>query len=135
MAEHRHLEPLTVEECLDLAAQQPIGRLAVGSGDAPLVVPVTFLLDGTTVIFGTDRGTKLNAAGQRASFQVDSIDLARKTGWSVLFRGSLALADDETVDLEPWVGPRSHWLRLDPDRITGRRLLLEVPDLDGRGYR
>lgn len=139
MAEPRELEALTVEECFDLIRHQPVGRIAVGSVDGPpLVVPVTFVLDGSCVTFRSDAGEKLGGVGQRVSFQVDAIDPTHRTGWSVLLQGTLSVVDDEQladVEVEPWVGPRAHLLRLDPDVVTGRRLALHVPDVDGRGYR
>ena len=139
MAEPRELEALTVEECFDLMRSQPIGRIAVGTVEGPpLVVPVTFELDGSCVVFRSDAGEKLAGAGQRVSFQVDAIDPTHRTGWSVLVRGTLSVADTDeltAVDVEPWVGPRTHLVRLLPQVITGRRLVLHLPDLDGRGYR
>jgi len=138
MAELRELEALTPEECLDLIRHQRIGRIGVGQVDAPPhVVPVTFTLDGSCVIFRSDAGEKLDGIGQPASFQADSIDPTHRTGWSVLMKGTLAFVDDELActGLEPWVGPRRYLLRLTPDVITGRRLVLRLPDVDGRGYR
>lgn len=139
MAEDRHLEALTIEECLELASQQAVGRIAVdATPNPPLVVPVTFVLDGTSVVFRSDPGEKLARVGQTVSFQVDWTDPVHRTGWSVLFQGTITVQDVDEVahlDLEPWVGPRSHWVRLVPDVITGRRLALHSPELDGRGYR
>ena len=139
MAEPRELEELTVEECFDLISHQPVGRIAVSTDDEPpLVVPVTFALDGSCVTFRSDAGEKLAGVGQRVSFQVDATDPTHRTGWSVLLQGTLSVVDDgdpTEVDVEPWVGPRTYLLRLVPDVVTGRRLVLHVPDLDRRGYR
>ena len=136
MAEPRELEALTVEECFDLIRHQTVGRIAVGTVDGPpLVVPVTFVLDESCVTFRSDAGEKLAGVGQRVSFQVDAIDPTHRTGWSVLLQGTLSVVDGAEVDVEPWVGPRTYLLRLVPDVVTGRRLVLNVPDLDGRGYR
>jgi len=139
MAEPRHLEVLSVEECFELVREQVIGRLAIGSAHGPpFVAPVTFILDGGSVFFRSNPGEKFDAVDQHATFQVDGFDPNHRTGWSVLLQGRIELADDAAVahlDLEPWVGPRAFWIRLAPEVVTGRRLVLQLPDVDARGYR
>ena len=139
MAEPRHLEVLTIEECFDLVHGQVIGRLAVGSGlGPPFVAPVSFVLDGTSIVFRSDPGEKFEAVDQHASFQVDGFDHQHRTGWSVLLQGRIELMDDTDVahlELDPWIGRRAFWIRLMPEVVTGRRLVLQLPDVDSRGYR
>jgi uncharacterized protein len=139
MSEPRHLEVLTVDECFDLVRDQVIGRLAVGSRHGPpFVAPVTFVLDGTSIVFRSDPGEKFDAVDQEVSFQVDGFDHQHHTGWSVLVQGRIELASEEDVahlDLDPWIGHRAFWIRLVPDVVTGRRLVLHLPDVDARGYR
>jgi nitroimidazol reductase NimA-like FMN-containing flavoprotein (pyridoxamine 5'-phosphate oxidase superfamily) len=135
----RELEALTVEECFELIRHQPIGRVAISSMKSPpLVVPVTFVVDGVSVVFRSDVGEKIEAVGQRVSFQVDSMDALHQTGWSVLLQGTLTIARAAEVAhlrLEPWVGSRTLWLRIVPDTASGRRLSLNLPETDERGYR
>jgi nitroimidazol reductase NimA-like FMN-containing flavoprotein (pyridoxamine 5'-phosphate oxidase superfamily) len=135
----RHLEALTIDECFDLLREQVVGRLAIAAPNGPpFVAPVTFVLDGTTVVFRSDPGEKLDAVDQYVSFQVDGFDHLHRTGWSVLVQGRIEIADDADVadvELEPWIGARSYWVRLVPEVVTGRRLVLTLPDLDARGYR
>ena len=139
MAESRHLEPLTLDECFDLVRQQVIGRLAVSSAQGPpFVAPVTYVLDGTSIVFRSNPGEKFDAVDQQVTFQVDWFDHQHRTGWSVLLQGRIELADDADVarlDLNPWIGARAFGIRLVPDVVTGRRLVLHLPDLDARGYR
>jgi nitroimidazol reductase NimA-like FMN-containing flavoprotein (pyridoxamine 5'-phosphate oxidase superfamily) len=139
MGEPRHLEVLTVEECYELVRGQVIGRLAIGSGQGPpFVAPVTFVLDDTSIVFRSDPGEKFDAVDQHVTFQVDGFDPHHRTGWSVLLHGRIELAADADVahlDLEPWIGPRAFWIRLVPEVVTGRRLVLHLPDVDARGYR
>jgi nitroimidazol reductase NimA-like FMN-containing flavoprotein (pyridoxamine 5'-phosphate oxidase superfamily) len=139
MAERRHLEVLTVSECSDLVREQEMGRLAIGAPHGPpFVAPVTFLLDGTNILFCTDAGEKLDAVDDCVSFQVDGFDHQHRTGWSVLIRGRIEIPDDAEVahlDLHPWIGPRAFWIRLTPDAVTGRRVVLTLPEVDGRVYR
>ena len=139
MAESRHLEVLTVEECFDLLRGEVIGRVATPSVDGPpFVAPVNFVIDGTTIVFRSNPGEKLDALDERVSFQVDGFDHQHRTGWSVLLKGRLEVPHHTEIahlDLAPWVGPRAFWIRFVPEVVTGRRLVLELPDVDGRGYR
>jgi nitroimidazol reductase NimA-like FMN-containing flavoprotein (pyridoxamine 5'-phosphate oxidase superfamily) len=139
MPEPRHLEALTVEECFDLVREQVIGRLAIGSAHGPpFVAPVTFVLDDKSIVFRSNPGEKFDAVDQHVTFQVDGFDHQHRTGWSVLLQGRIELADDADVahlDLEPWIGPRAFWIRLVPEVVTGRKLVLHLADVDARGYR
>ena len=135
------LEALERADCMALLAGAAVGRLAVSAGElAPFVFPVNFLLDGETVVFRSDPGTKLDLAlGRAVSFQVDEIDLSRKVGWSVLVRGvayEITHWEAEHLPLEPWApGARRRWVRIVPGEITGRRIsLAELPAFDSRAY-
>jgi nitroimidazol reductase NimA-like FMN-containing flavoprotein (pyridoxamine 5'-phosphate oxidase superfamily) len=134
------LEEIDRDDCLSLMATLSIGRVAVSvEAQAPLVVPVNYVLDGDVVVFRTGSGTKLAATGSRPmSFQVDLVDPMHHTGWSVLVRGRAYVAthwEIEHLELEPWAeGSRPHWVRLVPDMITGRRIYLPQGELDPRGY-
>jgi nitroimidazol reductase NimA-like FMN-containing flavoprotein (pyridoxamine 5'-phosphate oxidase superfamily) len=138
----RLFEVLSRDECLALLVAGAVGRLAVSvADDAPFVVPVNFVMDGETVVFRSDPGTKLELAlGRSVSFQLDEIDLVRQVGWSVLVRGKayeITHWETEHLPLEPWVsGPRRRWVRIVPAEITGRRLALtEVSGaFDSRAY-
>lgn len=127
------IEILGRQECLGLLATDEIGRLAVVVANTPLVMPVNYALDDETVVFRTDPGTKFDQGPRaRASFEVDSFDRARRTGWSVVATGRLeevTLYDASTFDrvrrlaIDPWAGgEKAHWMRLVPDRVTGRRI-------------
>jgi nitroimidazol reductase NimA-like FMN-containing flavoprotein (pyridoxamine 5'-phosphate oxidase superfamily) len=127
------LEMLDRDECLRLLDGEEVGRLAVVKGGAPVVFPVNFVLDGDVVVFRTDGGTKLAAAGRApACFEVDWFDRRRRAGWSVVVAGRLeevtvydgaALERVRRLEVDPWAaGEKAHWLRLVPGRITGRRV-------------
>ena len=137
------LEPIDRDECLRLLSAQIIGRVAVADfNEAPLVVPVNFVLDGETVVFRCDYGTKFRVAvlGEHpVSFQVDGLDLGRRSGWSVLLQGNTTEIDSSQLDgpdPRPWAGgEKMHWVRIVPESITGRRIRL--PDTfpaDTGGY-
>src|SRR5687767_12164514 len=84
------VEVLERRECLELLADDVIGRLAVVVGGAPLVFPVNYVLDGEAVVFRTASGTKLDlGARQPAAFEIDGFDRLVHSGWSVLVSGRL----------------------------------------------
>jgi hypothetical protein len=138
------VEELDRDECLRLLATQVVGRVAVAEpGEAPLVVPVNFLLVEERVLFRTDFGAKFRSmvlAERPVSFQADALDPGRRTGWSVLVTGRASEVGDweaSGLPLRPWAaGPRPHVVQVVPESVTGRRLRLpELPEPEGRrGY-
>ena len=128
--ERPSLQHIPRDECLKLLASLPVGRLAIASpGAPPLVVPVNYVLDGEIVVFRSDPGEKvLLLRGSPVSFQIDQIDASSRTGWSVLVQGVAYEATPREVEhlrIEPWApGEKSHWVRIVPASITGRRIQL-----------
>ena len=133
---------LDVDECLVLLRWETVGRLAYAvRGQAPIVVPINFVVVDDSVVFRSDDGPKLDSIRERpVSLQVDRFHWYKRIGWSVLVRGVahelVPESDDAIADPGPWVpGAKRHWLRIVPTAITGRRLeLTERPELDARGY-
>jgi uncharacterized protein len=126
------LEILTESECLRLLGTERIGRVAICQGAVPAVLPVAYAVVGGEVMFFTGSGVKLNAAlkSQSVAFEVDHIDIEKKSGWSVLVvgpatpAGEAAVARAEAVGLFPWAaGSRHHLVRIRPELVSGRRLL------------
>jgi uncharacterized protein len=134
------LEELARGECLDLLRAFTVGRIAIASNSGSvLVVPVNYLVDGEVIVFRSDPGEKLDLLrGAAASFQIDFIDPIHHTGWSVLVQGTAhraAAEEVEHLDIESWAaGEKPHWVRVVPDTITGRRLVVPNLPLDLRGY-
>jgi nitroimidazol reductase NimA-like FMN-containing flavoprotein (pyridoxamine 5'-phosphate oxidase superfamily) len=142
------LQELTTDECHRLLASHEIGRLAVNAEHHPLVFPVNYAVDGTTIVIRTSPGTKL-AAAQHANvtFEVDEIDRRTRSGWSVLVRGvAEEVGPEHRADLvarthasgvQPWApGEHGRWLRVIPTSVTGRRIVPgELPPaVDPRAY-
>lgn len=125
------IEVIDRDGCLELLAEDVIGRVAVLEGGSPLILPVNYALDGDTIVFRTAPGSKLDAAhGSAACFEIDGFDRATRSGWSVVVRGRLhevttydAALFERTKDLaDPWLdGDRPHVVRLSPRSISGRR--------------
>ena len=122
------LHDLTAAECWELAALQPVGRLAWAGPHGPTVVPVNFEITGREVQVRT---TAYSALAQECddslvAFEVDDFDAGTRLGWSVLMRGRAHLGyHDAHSDGEPdvWAaGARTLRVTVEVDEITGRRL-------------
>ena len=129
------LSTLTVDECRGLlVTHRPrLGRLAFVAGDWPLVLPMNYALGNDVVYFRTAAGRKLFAASRsaRVTFQVDHVDEVWEDGWSLLAFGRLRAVEEPAelarvrhLPLRPWAGgDRPHFLALDIDSISGRRIV------------
>jgi uncharacterized protein len=125
-------QELTRGECFRLLARQQVGRVAVVDDRGPVVFPVNFVFDRHMVVFCTGEGTKLDAAARcsRVAFEIDGIDAAVHTGWSVVVRGEAVEVTDQQelarlrkLPLFAWApGARSRYVRILPAKLTGRRI-------------
>jgi nitroimidazol reductase NimA-like FMN-containing flavoprotein (pyridoxamine 5'-phosphate oxidase superfamily) len=99
---------------------------------APTILPVNYVLVDGHVVFRTDAGGKLEAALRReqVAFEIDGVELANRTGWSVLVRGRAERVSDpselarlRTMPLVAWApGAKPHYVRIGAAEITGRRI-------------
>jgi nitroimidazol reductase NimA-like FMN-containing flavoprotein (pyridoxamine 5'-phosphate oxidase superfamily) len=123
---------LSLADCLDLLDAHHVGRIAILTDTGPVIVPVNYRLvrasDLNWIAFRTRLGGILDRTSVHVAFEVDHIDDASRTGWSVLVRGTLQHVDPGTADFrerfssEPWVVDRDTWMIIQPYRIEGRRL-------------
>jgi len=129
-----NLFELSEDECLRLLGTHSVGRIAVVRDGQPLIFPVNYVLDGRTVAFRTDPGTKLTGATLgRVAFQIDSTDPLSLEGWSVLVKGigtEITDARDSRSKrivsglLVPWAGgAKEHWVAIASPVFTGRRIV------------
>jgi nitroimidazol reductase NimA-like FMN-containing flavoprotein (pyridoxamine 5'-phosphate oxidase superfamily) len=125
------LHELEEDECSELMASRPVGRVAYVDDRGPVAVPVTYVTDGRTLVF---RVAAYSTVGrhlptQAAALEVDEIDEYTRSGWSVVVRGlATTMEPDELPDDDsgprPWAaGQRTLYIRLVPTEVTGRRLL------------
>jgi uncharacterized protein len=127
-------------ECLRLLASHSFGRLAVSTPDAaPLIRPVNYVFDdrSQSVVFRTARGSKFHhlLLAANAAFEIDGIDEASRTGWSVIMRGvtdevvgATEIRRLENLGLESWApGHPAHWMYIRAWTVSGRRIALEPP--------
>jgi nitroimidazol reductase NimA-like FMN-containing flavoprotein (pyridoxamine 5'-phosphate oxidase superfamily) len=104
----------------------------------PAVLPVNYRWHDGAVVFRTTRHsaldedlqTGISRADFLVAFEIDEIDTPGRQGGSVLIQGPAhhveseeARARAEQADVEPWpAGERELFLRIIPNRVTGRRI-------------
>ena len=134
------LDEVNAAECWGLLATSQLGRIAFVTEGRPHVIPVNYAIDGESVLVRTAPGALLERADRHpVAFEVDDIDVATHTGWSVQVHG-FAEAIGDAVDptserlkrlvLPTWApgaGQRTSWMHVRAESITGRRLRT-VPD-------
>jgi len=130
----RSLEELSSDECFALLGQETVGRLVYVDDLGPAAVPVNYALAGQGIVFRSEEGSKISALREHdVAFEVDRIDEASHSGWSVLVRGT-----SEEVEFEhlhellsrvtgyvplPWKkGIHKIWVVITAKTVTGRRL-------------
>jgi uncharacterized protein len=129
------VEELDESTCLSLLRSAEVGRLAVAINNLPEIFPINFVMDGDTVVFRTDEGTKLAAAllGRGVAFEVDWYDVDEGVAWSVVVKGEAEeieemyeLFDAADLPLFPWQSGWKHrFVRIYPSETTGRRFFID----------
>lgn len=125
-------------ECLQLIAAGGVGRIAYTGRFGPTILPVNFALHERTIVFrtgehspmGEDLRTGIADAEYKVAFEVDEISPATKEGWSILIQGAAhhvdsasELAEVRRSGVQAWPGgEKDLFIRIVPDRITGRRI-------------
>jgi nitroimidazol reductase NimA-like FMN-containing flavoprotein (pyridoxamine 5'-phosphate oxidase superfamily) len=146
MVELQHIDRA---ECLRLLAAERFGRVAVSSvGQSPLIRPVNYFYDerSQSIVFRTAEGSKLHRllATRKATFEIDGLDRASRTGWSVIVQGvaepivdPLEMRRLERAPLDPWApGDKPHLVRIRARTVTGRRVVeLEAFDEESVVFR
>jgi len=125
------LRDLDLQECIELLDSKAVGRVAFGTPEGPMILPVNYAVARDCVLFRTTPHNVIaaNIGGRTAAFEVDEIDDFTQSGWSVLVRGTARFVDsvDEVpgyVRPETWAeGVRSLCIAIDLTSVTGRRLL------------
>jgi nitroimidazol reductase NimA-like FMN-containing flavoprotein (pyridoxamine 5'-phosphate oxidase superfamily) len=125
-------------QCLRLIAAGGVGRIGYSGRFGPTILPVNFALHEQTIVFrtgqhspmGEDLRTGIADAEYKVAFEVDEISPATREGWSILIQGSAhhvdsdsELAEVRRSGVQPWPGgEKDLFIRIVPDRITGRRI-------------
>jgi hypothetical protein len=128
------LEPLSPYDCWQLvteaAGPDGVARVVWSGPDGPAIVPVNYAVSDGFIWFQTTPDSRLarECCDQQVLVEVDQVDPASHTGWSVVVTGAVtclpSAADPGLLDnLVAWPsGPRQVLLRVEPDELTGRRL-------------
>ena len=130
----RTLEDLSWDECFTLLGQETVGRLVYEDDLGLAAVPINYAVAGHDIVFRSEEGSKVRGLREHGvAFEVDHIDEATRSGWSVLVRGTseeveighvpeLLRRIDGGVPL-PWKkGIHKIWVVITPKTVTGRRL-------------
>ena len=130
---------LTRAECLQLLKTKSFGRLAVNMDEGPPVIrPVNYAFDESSqsIVFRTADGSKFLALlrSAQAAFEIDRVDDAARTGWSVIVHGVTDEVTDpikvrrlDSLGLEPWApGQKPHWVHIRAWTVSGRRIVLRA---------
>lgn len=124
------IQTLDVPQCYELLGTDSVGRIVYTDGAMPAITPINYVLQGHHVVFRTTAGSRLARAveGAVVAFEVDQLDRATRTGWSVVVTG-VARAMGEGSDqgrnaaltLAPWAGGRRDLaFSISPGVVTGR---------------
>ncbi|NUR59543.1 MAG: pyridoxamine 5'-phosphate oxidase family protein [Catenulispora sp.] len=125
------IEYLDQDEALALVATASVGRVVYSRYAMPAVHLVNFKLDGPDVIFKTRKGAKFGAAVADTviAFEVDQVDDATRSGWTVTLTGRSSLVTSPAekarlagLGIDPWLPDREYFIRVRTQVITGRRI-------------
>lgn len=125
------LAELTAYECWGLLDTEEIARVAWHGRDGVAIVPVNYAVADGSLWFRTSPHSTLGreCVGQTLAIEIDHIDRATQSAWSVVISGVGELADlaevpDVLPDLRVWPsGNRPLFIRVEPADVTGRKLL------------
>ena len=128
-----HFTRTSGEECRLLVRGHTIGRVGWMSRRGLQVLPVTYSSDGDRIFFRTDPDSILGelAAPVQVAFEVDDIDVATATGWSVLVQGEASAYDGDLDGLrlpEPWApGNRTLVVGITGTTYSSRAVSADTP--------
>jgi uncharacterized protein len=113
---------LSREQCLDLVATAPYGRIVYTAGALPAVAPVRFTLEREVLRFDVPADTALADASRAGilAFHADFVDMSNGLGWTVTAVGRTRhLANSSTPDVLT--------AELAPELVAGHRTHIQLP--------
>lgn len=125
-----HFLTIDPDECRRLLGDASVGRVSWVSSDGLQVLPVNYVLVDDSVVFRVAAGTILAelTTPAQVAFEVDDLDQATATGWSVLLRGrsSAYEGDPAAVASRAWApGVRDVVVKIAPHSWSGRAVSAE----------
>ena len=136
--DERALVVLSRRECVTLLRGEQVGRVVFTERALPAVLPVSFAMLDDAVVLATSSESRLAQAarGGVLAFEVDRLDPATRSGWSVVVTGMPSCVDEPAEQarilsvLETWApGRHDLLLRLPLTVVTGRRIEAEASPL------
>jgi len=130
-SEERSLETLSKRDAVALLSTVSVGRVVFTVGALPAIVPVAFAVHGDAIVMRTSPESRLARAapGGVLAFEVDDVDPATRTGWSVVVTGLASTVSDpaERAVINGMVetfapGQIDACIRLPLTVVTGRRV-------------
>lgn len=130
---------LTAEECQTHLEHATQGRVAWSADGLVHILPISCAVHAGRVTFRTSPYGVLAALEHTSevAFEVDQIDLATGTGWSVVVQSraqAVVMSEDlldlwARPDLVPWApGTRNVFISITPHHLSGRRV--QAPGTD-----
>ncbi|WP_460700785.1 pyridoxamine 5'-phosphate oxidase family protein [Nocardia thraciensis] len=138
----RVVEEIGRDESMRLVAAAPFGRVVFTRDALPAVRPVNHCVADGEVVIRTRLTSRLTDAVRSdpavvVAYQVDDIDMVRRTGWSVVVTGlARTVTDPERVAryeemLRPWTDTvMDAVISIEPTIVTGIRLVEQGPAVD-----
>ena len=130
------MDDLLDEVCWHLLAGSRLGRIGFVSAGEPWVLPFNFGMRDKALVFRTTEGSMLHALGDGApaAVEIDNVDQAAQTGWSVIVRGRVwEITDPKEIatfaegSVQPWApGANDRWMWVLPHAISGRSISRRV---------
>lgn len=131
--ETRTFDRIGAEECWLLVGSEGVGRVGFMGATNIQIVPTRYDAQRGTAYFraGTFGELARRVHGRAVTLQVDDIDHANFSGWSVVMTGTAHRVDDAATVAarwsagrpSPWLPtPQAQWIALDVDEITGERV-------------
>jgi nitroimidazol reductase NimA-like FMN-containing flavoprotein (pyridoxamine 5'-phosphate oxidase superfamily) len=125
-------EVLDRSECFRLLKGAAVGRIAVTSKSLPLVLPLSYVVDGESIVVETGRGNDLESAtaGSVVGFEVDNLHERGHSGWTVMVTGvAQEVREGQEIEhLRPLLATNpdamaghERFVRISSELVTGRR--------------
>ena len=122
---------LTIADCEQRLSSASTGRVGWAVGGLQQILPVSYAMDAGRVVFRTSAYGALGHLRQptNVAFEIDQVDAAAGTGWSVVVQGSAraVVLPQELVDLwsrpdiVPWApGTRNLFIAITVHALSGR---------------
>jgi nitroimidazol reductase NimA-like FMN-containing flavoprotein (pyridoxamine 5'-phosphate oxidase superfamily) len=138
--DNSRLQAISRDRCEELLARCSTGRIAWNAGDGPELLPVSYAMYNSQVVFRTSPYgvlSQLSRQRSRVAFEVDEIDQEHGTGWSVVVRGTAegVVQDHDLARLwsmeriTPWAtGTRNLFVAITAQTVSGRRVKAPFAD-------